>query len=1715
MTNSFFSTAPSAPPSGITGNVLILRKTAVGDTALTEAKAVFTPGTSINAADLNKNQTQVLRAVLDLRDTNMSLHGRQWFDTSTPFFEAQETRLYSDLNMTGREISNVGKIYFDKFGFTEGGVQVERQTRDIPTDADLALKENITDVDAKLAANVVNEDAKLALKDDSSSVDAKLALNVINEDTKLSLKEDITSVNTKLEQNVINEDAKLALKDDITSVDAKLANKDDINSVDTKLLLKDDVTSVNNKLAQNVVGEDIKLALKEDITTVDQKLALNVANENAKLALKEDTGVVDTKLALKDDITSVDSKLATKADLSGGKLLVSQLPEIAVTDFLGGVANQSSMLALAGQKGDWCTRTDDGKIYIITGADPTLISDWTELTYPAAPVTSVAGRTGVVTLSTSDIAGLGTASGTASTDYATAAQGTLADSATQPADLAVVQADVDQNEADADAAIAAVQADVDQNEADADTAIAAVQADVDANEAAALAARNAIQADVDQNEADSDAAELALSNRLNTLEADPTTATAVAAVQADVDLNEANLATVATSGSYNDLTNKPTLGTAAATASTDYATAAQGSTADTAVQPGDLETVATSGAYSDLSGKPTIPTIDPDTVIDATYVATDNNFTNADHTKLDGIAAGAEVNVVASVASKTGAVTLVKGDVGLGNVDNTSDANKPVSTATQTALDAKADLVAGKLNTSQLPDIAIAEYKGNVSNQTAMLAISGEKGDWVIRNDDSKVYVITGTNPSVASDWTALSYPAGFSGAYNDLSGKPTLGTAAATASTDYATAAQGTLADSATQPADLHTVATSGSYNDLSSTPTIPTNNNQLTNGAGYITSADGGDATTLDGIDSSSFLRSDIDDNGQGFGSRGNLNSSGDSGLLILNGSRLGFDQSGTRSWTVKASGGNLNVNSGDGVGSLTGQINASTLDSIDSSSFLRSDADDTYSGNLTINGFLAPTGTNVTQNLKLRGGTTASTDAGISIFNGSNQWVTQLYGAYHASQPSYGFLSGNWQQWDLRKYVNGELQVKVGGTDYTVWHSGNDGSGSQLDADTLDGVEGANYLRSNQSDTFNGNLTVNNVSDSKIVLSGSSAPYIRWQDGTTNKSYLQYDGASGDVFHWNQNSNSGIRFGTNLQWYNGSYQTVWHSGNDGSGSGLDADLLDGYQSTNFEPVLATYGTTASSSGRIRCTAPFNTNSGHMFQVRVILYQSYNIQEYVVGGYMYSGTNQWYSPTCFYRGTGAPNIVVGRDSNGKAYISIADGNYTGVKVCDMTMGYYTSLADTYNQWTITSNSATENSVSPTLYTIWHNANDGSGSGLDADLLDGYHVETGGRNNNADRVVKTDSNGYLLTGWINTTSGDNSSAIPNRMYCSDDGYLRYVDLASFRSFMNVTAKTGYQGREQSTSDTNYWVGTMGWSNNNLNTVMNYGSGHIEGWSTPANAPSTETSHWVGHQSLHYSNGTNMYGHQFMVGAGNPAYCYLRGVWGSGFTSWAKMWNSHNDGAGSGLDADTLDGIESVNFMGRVNNYWNANNWIQFNSGHGLYYPNNYSYHVYPVNQYLRVRNNNTSNGIQVVTNNSQLSGYLYADSANQIGFLNNSGSWGFRMDSSGNCTATGNLTAYSDIRLKENIRTVDSALEKVKSMRGVYFDRKDTGKASVGVIAQEIEEILPEVVETSDARSDENTDALPDIKTVSYGNIVGVLIEAIKEQQIQIDELKAKLEDK
>ena len=103
---------------------------------------------------------------------------------------------------------------------------------------------------------------------------------------------------------------------------------------------------------------------------------------------------------------------------------------------------------------------------------------------------------------------------------------------------------------------------------------------------------------------------------------------------------------------------------------------------------------------------------------------------------------------------------------------------------------------------------------------------------------------------------------------------------------------------------------------------------------------------------------------------------------------------------------------------------------------------------------------------------------------------------------------------------------------------------------------------------------------------------------------------------------------------------------------------------------------------------------------------------------------------------------------------------------------------------------------------------------------------------------------------------------------------------------------------------------------------------------------------------------------------------------------------------------------------------------------------------------------------------------------------------------SSSGITVTGTVDSASDVILKENIKTIDNALDKVTKLRGVEYDYKENKKHSIGVIAQEVEEVLPELVNGTEQKS------------VAYGNIAAVLIEAIKEQNEIINKMKKEIED-
>jgi len=142
-----------------------------------------------------------------------------------------------------------------------------------------------------------------------------------------------------------------------------------------------------------------------------------------------------------------------------------------------------------------------------------------------------------------------------------------------------------------------------------------------------------------------------------------------------------------------------------------------------------------------------------------------------------------------------------------------------------------------------------------------------------------------------------------------------------------------------------------------------------------------------------------------------------------------------------------------------------------------------------------------------------------------------------------------------------------------------------------------------------------------------------------------------------------------------------------------------------------------------------------------------------------------------------------------------------------------------------------------------------------------------------------------------------------------------------------------------------------------------------------------------------------------------------------------------------------------------------------------------------------RLANNGTNFQIQSLVSDKDLL-FVGNDGGSEITALT------IDMSAAGAATFNNDVTAFSDVILKDNIDTIDNALDRVKGMRGVFFDRKDNKQQrQTGVIAQEVEPFLPEVVRET---KDENK-----IKSVAYGNMVGVLIEAIKELNAKVEELQ------
>ena len=431
---------------------------------------------------------------------------------------------------------------------------------------------------------------------------------------------------------------------------------------------------------------------------------------------------------------------------------------------------------------------------------------------------------------------------------------------------------------------------------------------------------------------------------------------------------------------------------------------------------------------------------------------------------------------------------------------------------------------------------------------------------------------------------------------------------------------------------------------------------------------------------------------------------------------------------------------------------------------------------------------------------------------------------------------------------------------------------------------------------------------------------------------------------------------------------------------------------------------------------------------------------------------------------------LVGGTSSNsGFAEIATADDGTEPIYVRQYT-GVFSSLARTATLLDGSGNTSFPGTVTASTFS-------GSLSG-NASTAYGLNVHTG-RNNEANKVVRTDGSGYIQAGWINTDSGDNGTTAIDRVYASSDGYIRYYTPANFRQVLDVPTRTG------GSASGNWGINITGSSATttkvdvpDLRSVSLTPSYFGRSVAAAFMANSTDglsdggTYHSI-LQIQQWSDASGGGSHQ--LGFTDSNNIYHRGSSGAltSWSSWYKFLDSNNyNSYALPLSGGTLTGNLTMSGAG---------------TGYTIIFGE--STKSIGVEGYWMVYKGHNNEGHRFTTTDGSTSTER------------------FTITSSG-VTSTGNVTAYSDIKLKENIVTIDSPLNKVKELRGVYYNKKsdELKTRRIGVIAQEIQKILPEVVLTNIEKDEEST------LSVDYGNITALLIEAIKEQQATIESLKDRI---
>ena len=673
---------------------------------------------------------------------------------------------------------------------------------------------------------------------------------------------------------------------------------------------------------------------------------------------------------------------------------------------------------------------------------------------------------------------------------------------------------------------------------------------------------------------------------------------------------------------------------------------------------------------------------------------------------------------------------------------------------------------------------------------------------------------------------------------------------------------------------------------------------------------------------------------------------------------------------------------------------------------------------------------------RNLLIQGG--GGTDAGLLGRGSSGQFAFQVYGN---GSGSYGFLDGAWAGWDIRKVVDGDLFLNDNATYYL-----NPASTTNLNNLTVagdvrspifyDSNNTAYYLDPASNSVLNGlyvNAYYNLSNDYKdiYVYGDVNTYYVVLIQGEYIYSFGRYSVTRGYNWTgpdtWNTASHKG---GLTLDW-EWSGDTAW-GGNDKairiiefneSYSTMVAGL--GYPVNGGVIIWLRGGGVGGAQYRIRTPIGSNTT--------VTAYDGVSATNHSSSTTFTAANSAVFSSRADVSNVSAE--ILARYPVRNAASLYSDGNSvvdTGSST-QTKSGIFASAAsvrapifyDTDNTGYYVDPNSTSNLVGLTVA----NTITGSISG-NSGTVGGLSVHSG-RNNEANKVVRTDSNGYIQAGWINTTSGNEGTTAIDRVYASYDGYIRYYTPANFRTVLDVPTRGGSgasgswgisvtgssascTGNSATTTlatkatrangdfyiDDNYGNTVVG-----VYTSTRYQGVYAMGDSYKLAADGTTTGTLYGIAWSHQNAGgaaANLASHGLLI-LENGVF---KGAWGGGslrtpgdvrgtlFYDW--------DNTGYYCDPASTSNLNAITAAGNITaaQYYTGG-WFRNNaSGNGLYNEATGQHFYSDSANYWNVASSASTQGIRFRTGGhaGTVRGYIIADTNNDVGLLNQDGNWRVRV---------------------------------------------------------------------------------------------------------------------